>query len=340
VLPYILRRLALLVVVLVGMSAITFALTHIVPGDPARLLAGPHARQEQVDALARLYGLDRPLPEQYWIYLTGLLRGDLGMSLTTRRPVLDDLLQYLPATAELAFAALALTVLLGIPLGVLAALRHGRATDHAVRFLAVAGVSLPAFWLGLGLQIIFFQQLSLLPIGGRLGSLDAPPARVTGAYLVDALLAADTATFAAAAGHLVLPAITLAAGSLAVVTRMMRASVLETLDADYVRTARAKGLSERVVLGRHVLKNALIPTITVLGLQAGTLLAGAVLVEAVFSWPGIGLYTVRAISNLDYAAVMGVTLLVSAIYVLANLLVDLAYVVLDPRIAEQGTMRT
>lgn len=329
---YVARRLVLMVLVVLGMSVITFALSRIVPGNPARLLAGPHARQEQVDALAERYRLSGPILEQYGVYISGLLRGDLGLSVTSRRPVAEDLAQYLPATIELTATAFLLTVIVGVPLGILSAARRGGPLDHASRLFSIAGVSLPIFWLGLVLQVLFYKHLGLLPIGGRLGTLDIPPPRLTGAYLVDSLLAGDLELFWSAFLHLILPAATLAAGSLAVVTRMMRASILETLGADYVRTARAKGLSDGGVLRRHVVRNAFIPTLTVLGLQVGYLLAGNFLVESVFNWPGIGLYAIDAISNLDYAAIMGVTLVVSVVYVVVNLVVDLLYVVLDPRI--------
>jgi peptide/nickel transport system permease protein len=330
---YILRRLFLMVIVLLGMSVITFSLTHIVPGNPARLLAGQHATREQVEAVAHLYGLDRPVLEQYWVYIGGLFRGDLGVSLTTRRPVVDDLRQYLPATIELTTAAIFLVICIGLPTGMLAAVRRGRTLDHLVRVSTVAGVSMPIFWFGIVLQIVFYRKLQLLPIGGRLGIVDIEPPHVTGAYVIDALLAGDLPTFLSAVVHLILPAATLAAGSIAIVTRMMRASAIELIDADHVRQARAKGLREGIILRRHVFRNALIPTTTVIGLQIGTLLAGNVLTEVVFNWPGIGLYAVNAIRYLDYAAIMGVTLTISIIYVFVNLAVDLAYVMLDPRIS-------
>lgn len=330
---YIVRRLLLMILVLLGMSIMTFALSRVVPGNPARLLAGPHARQEQVDALAERYNLSGPIVEQYVIYMGGLLRGDLGLSVTTRRPVAQDLAEFLPATIELTATAFLITAVVGIPLGVLSAMRRGSAVDYASRLFSVAGVSMPIFWLGLVLQVIFYKHLSLLPIGGRLGILDIEPPRVTGAYLVDSLLAGDLSLFGSALLHLLLPAMTLAAGSLAVITRMMRASVLETMGTDYVRTARAKGLREGAVLRQHVVRNAFMPTLTVLGLQVGYLLAGNFLVESVFNWPGIGLYAVDAISNLDYAAIMGVTFVVSIVYVTVNLIVDLLYMVLDPRIS-------
>jgi peptide/nickel transport system permease protein len=329
---YIARRLLLLLLVLFGMSVITFALSRIVPGDPARLLAGPRARQEQVEAVAELYRLRGPILEQYGVYMAGLLRGDLGLSVTTRRPVTEDLAQFLPATIELTATAFLLTILVGVPVGIVSAAKRGGIFDHVSRVVSIAGVSLPVFWLGLVLQVLFYKHLGLLPIGGRLGTLDIAPPRVTGAYLVDSLLVGDLSLAWSSFVHLILPALTLAAGSVAVVTRMMRASILETMGADYVRTARAKGLTETSLLRRHVVRNAFIPTLTVLGLQVGYLLAGNFLVESVFNWPGIGLYAIDAISNLDYAAIMGVTLVVSVVYVAVNLIVDILYVVLDPRI--------
>ena len=322
-----------MLVVILGISLITFSLSRIVPGNPARLLAGPHARQEQVDALAERYHLTGSIPEQYLVYMSGLVRGDLGLSVTTRRPVAEDLLEFLPATIELTSAAFLITVLIGIPVGVISAATRGRVFDHASRVVSIAGVSLPIFWLGLVLQVLFYKHLNLLPVGGRLGILDVAPPRVTGMYVVDALVSGDFDLFRSSVLHLILPAMTLAAGSVAVVTRMMRASILETLGADYIRTARAKGLTEPSLLRRHVLRNAFIPTLTVLGLQVGYLLAGNFLVESVFNWPGIGLYAIDAISNLDYAAIMGVTLVVSVVYIVVNLIVDILYVLLDPRIS-------
>ena len=329
---YIIRRLSLLILVVIGMSMITFALTHVVPGDPARLLAGQHAKKEQVEAITRKYGLDRPLQEQYVTYMTGLLRGDLGLSMTTRRDVQDDIAQFLPATIELTCAAVLLMIALGLPLGLLAAVAHGRTFDHIVRIFTIAGVSMPIFWLGIVMQIVFYGWLGILPPGGRLGMLDIEPPGVTGFYLIDSLLSGEWETFKSAAVHLIMPAFALAIGSLAVVTRMMRATVLEVLNADYILTARAKGLAESTILTRHVLKNSLIPTTTVVGLQIGILLAGNVLTEVVFNWPGIGLYAVNAIRYLDYSAILGVTIVISIIYVLVNLVVDILYVALNPRI--------
>ena len=332
-LAYVVRRLILLVFVVLGMSLIAFALTHLVPGDPARLLAGQRATQAQVEALARKYGLDRPLHVQYTTYMSGLLRGDLGTSMTTRRAVSKDIAQFLPATIELTLSAVGLTGLIGIPLGLLAAVNRGRIVDHVIRVLTIAGVSMPIFWLGIILQIVFARWLDMLPIGGRLGIVDIPPPHVSGLYTIDSLLAEDWTTFQSSLVHLIMPAAALAVGSLAVITRMTRTSTLEVLNSDYILAARAKGLTELTILRRHVFKNAMIPTTTVFGLQVGFLLAGNILTEVVFNWPGIGLYAVKAISYLDYSAIIGVTIIISVIYVTVNLIVDGIYLLLDPRIS-------
>jgi peptide/nickel transport system permease protein len=337
--PLLKRRLIAFPVVLFGMSLMTFALTHLVPGDPARLLAGPHASAAQVVALRHQYGLDKSLPAQYASYMGDLVHGDLGMSITTRRPVIDDIGQFFPATIELTVAALLLVAVVGLPLGLAAGLLKGRLPDHLIRLFSISAVSMPVFWLGILLQIVFYEKLAILPASGRIGELSLPPAHVTGLYVLDSLFAGDFTAFGSALSHLVLPAFTLAAGSLAVITRMTRASVVETSEADHLRAARAKGLSGGLIVRRHVVRNALLPVTTVFGLQVGTLLAGSILTEVVFSWPGIGLYAVNAISNLDYTAIMGVTLLISAIYLVVNLLTDLVYLLLDPRIADaQGAV--
>ena len=328
------RRLIAFPIVILGMSLMTFALTHVVPGDPARLLAGPRATAAQVEALRHEYGLDKSLPAQYASYMGDLVHGDLGMSITTRRPVTEDIGQFFPATVELTVAAVLLVALVGLPLGVLAGLVKGRVPDHLIRLLSIAAVSMPVFWLGILLQIVFYERLDVLPASGRIDALAIPPEHVTGLYVIDSLLSGDVSAFGSSLAHLVLPACALAAGSLAVITRMTRASVVETSELDHLRAARAKGLSTPLLLRRHVVRNALLPVTTVFGLQIGTLLAGSILTEVVFSWPGIGLYAVNAISNLDYTAIMGVTLLISAIYLVVNLVTDLVYLLLDPRIAD------
>lgn len=330
------RRLASLVWVVLGVSLITFAISHLVPGDPARLIAGDRATPEIVAHIRAQLGLDLPLPQQYLHYMGQLLQGDLGMSIRTHRPVLQDIVAFFPATLELALVALLLATMLGIPLGVLSAVYRNRFADHIARILAVIGISTPAFWLGLGLIVIFYGELGWLPGGGRIDQGLAPPATVTGLYLIDAALAGDWVVWRSAVQHMILPALTLGFVHLGVVARQVRSSMLEQLGEDYIRTARAYGLSPWAVVLRHALPNALIPSVTVLGLALGDLLYGAVLTETVFSWPGMGAYVVDSIQALDFPAVMGFAVVVSFAYVILNLLVDLLYRRLDPRIREVG----
>jgi peptide/nickel transport system permease protein len=329
----IVRRLIFLVFVLFGLSLITFALSHVVPGDPARLMAGPRAGKSAVAKIREQYGLDDPLPEQYVNYVKNLARGDLGTSFTTRRPVVDDLKRYLPATLELGAIAFILSTLIGIPLGVLSSVRRDKLPDHVARFISISGLALPVFWLAIMAQFIFFGQLGWFPDGARLPIGMDPPPTVTGLYTLDSLLAGDWERLRLSLAHLFLPATVLAYGSLAVITRMVRGGMLEVLNQDYIRTARAKGISPNTVIFGHALKNAMLPTVTSLGLQVGLLLSGAFLVEIVFSWPGIGRYAVEAIQRLDYNATMATTLVIALIFVLMNLVVDILYLFLDPRIS-------
>ena len=326
------RRLGFLVLVLLGISLITFLLSHVVPADPARLYAGPRASAAAVAAVRRQFGLDQPLPAQYARYLGGLLHGDFGPSLTSHRPVAADLRDYQPATVELTLAALVLILAAGLPLGVLSGVWPGSLVDGIGRLVSITGVAVPAFWLGLMAQLLLFDQLGWFPSGGRLDPNTAPPQGPTGLYTVDSLLHGDAPLFAQSLWHLLLPAAVLGYGSLAVLTRQVRAGMLEVLSQDYVRTARSKGLRERSVIARHALRNAVLPATTVMGLQVGSLLGGALLVENVFAWPGLGRYATQATLNLDYNAVLGVTLVAASIYVAVNLTVDLLYAVLDPRV--------
>lgn len=328
----IVRRLIFLIFVLFGLSLITFGLSHIVPGDPARLMAGPRASKSAVQKIRDKYGLDDPLPQQYANYVVGLTRGDLGTSFTTRRPVAEDLKRYLPATIELGAVAFIISTLVGIPLGVLSSVRRDKLPDHVARFISISGLALPVFWLAIMAQFVFFGQLGWLPDGARIPIGLDPPPTVTGLYTVDAALAGDWQMVRLALVHLIMPAIVLAYGSLAVITRMVRGGMLEVLNQDYIRTARAKGLAPNGVVFGHALKNAMLPTVTSLGLQIGLLLSGAFLVEIVFSWPGIGRYAVEAIQRLDYNATMATTLVIALIFVLMNLVVDILYLFLDPRI--------
>lgn len=328
----IVRRLLFLVLVLFGLSVITFALSHIVPGDPARMMAGPRASRITVDKIRENYGLNDPLPVQYVDYVTGVVRLDFGTSFTSRQPVRSDLGRYLPATLELGLFALVLSTAVGVPLGILSAVRRDRWPDHLSRLISISGLALPAFWLALMAQFTFSAQLGWLPDGLRLPILEDPPRTITSLYTVDSLLTGNGSLFWLSVKHLILPVTVLALGSLAVITRMVRGGMLEVLNQDYIRTARAKGISQREVLVSHALKNALLPTVTSIGLQVGLLLSGAFLVELVFSWPGIGRYAVDAIENRDYNAVMATTLVIAVIFVLMNLIVDVLYLFLDPRI--------
>ena len=329
---YILGRIASTGLVLVGVSALTFFIAHVVPGDPVLVALGEHAREEQIQAYRHAYGLDRPVAVQYVIYMGRLLRGDLGVSIRTRRPVAVDLRQFLPATVELGAAAWLVAMMLGIPAGILSAIFKDRAFDHLSRIAALIGASMPVFWLGLLLLGNFYFRLHWFPGPGRLDiTIDAPPAR-TGLLLIDALLSADPTAWGNALRHLVLPGLTLGLFSTAVVARMTRSAMLEVLYQDYIRTARAKGLSAWRVHLWHALRNAMIPTLTIIGISFGNLLSGAVLTETVFAWPGLGRYATTSAVSLDFPAVVGVTLVAAVIYTLVNLIVDLIYARLDPRV--------
>ena len=329
---FILRRLGGLLFVMVGVSILTFFLAQVVPVDPAASALASNAREEQIEAYRQEMGLDKPAVIQYATYISRLLQGDLGNSIRTRRPVIDDLRDYLPATIELALAAMLVTVLVGTPLGILAALKRNSWVDGAARVLALIGGAMPIFYVGLVLLGIFYRQLQWLPGPGRLDAVLQPPRHITGLFTVDALLTANWPIFKNAVAHLVLPAITLGLYSTAVLLRMTRSSMLDMLGQDFVRTARAKGLRERIVISRHVFKNALPPILTIVGILFGSLLSGAVLTETIFNWPGIGRYATTSVTTLDYPAVMGVTLVAAIIYPLMNTLVDIGYSLIDPRV--------
>ncbi len=331
---YVARRLVLAFLVLCIVSVATFSLAHAVPGDPiTAIISDRQADNPAVRAaLEKRWGLDQPLPVQYAYYVRNLLRGDLGESISRRRPVADELKQRVPATIELTIAAMAFAVFVGVPLGIVSAIRHDRWPDHVARFVTLIGTSVPVFWLGLLLLYVFFYRLHWLPGPGRLDVGMQVPGTITGMVTVDALLTGNWEVLRAALRRLILPAIVLGAYAMGIIARMLRSSLLAALGDDYVRTARAKGLVERRVVAGHALRNALIPTVTVLGLTFASLLAGAVLTETIFSWPGIGGFAVTAALKLDYPALLGVTLVVAVVYVLVNLLVDIIYGILDPRI--------
>jgi peptide/nickel transport system permease protein len=331
-LSYLLRRLVGFAAVLIGVSIITFGLSHLVPTDPAIVALGDHATDEQIDAFREKYGLNKPVPEQYWIYVTNLIQGDLGISLRTRRPVAADLHDFFPATFELSLTALVLSILIGIPAGVVSATARNRLPDHVVRLLSLIGGSVPIFWLGLILIGFFYGRLGWLPGGARIDKFIPPPPMVTGLFTVDSLLAGNYKAFWSSVHHLLLPALALGYFSTAIIARMMRSSMLEVLPQVYVLAARAKGLRQRSVVWRHAARNALIPAVTTIGVTFGSLLSGAVLTETIFSWPGLGRYATSSAINLDFPAVMGVTLLAALVYTATNLIVDVGYHWLDPRI--------
>lgn len=330
-LRYILRRLLWLVVVAVGMTLLTFIVTHLIPADPAKAAAGLDATAEQIERLKQELGLYRPLHEQYLIYLRNLLRGDLGSSIVTKRPVIDDLRDFFPATLELTLFAVLTVVVIGVPMGMISAVRRGGLIDLLTRALATLWVAMPVFWFALLLQLVFYARLDWFPAGERLAS-SIQLEKITGLMTVDALLRGDGAALVSALRHLVLPVLALALGRVAIVSRMTRSAMLDVMGADYIRTARAKGLRERFVVFRHALKNASLPILTTVGTQVGFLLGGAVLVESIFQWPGMGRYAVTSITSVDFPAIMGVTMLASIMFVLVNTIVDVMYVFIDPRI--------
>jgi peptide/nickel transport system permease protein len=329
---YVLARLAFMVLMLVGLLVITFAISHVAPGDPARLAAGPDASASMVETVRQKYGLDQPLPTQFARYVRGIVAGDLGESIRSKNRVRDDLLRYFPNTFELVTLSLALAVAVGVPLGMLSAVYQNTWVDHAARVLSVSGVALPAFWLGLMLQLLLALYLGWLPLGGRLGLTTPPPEPFTHLLFVDAALRGQWETLGDALAHAVLPVVTLCFPALASILRVNRAEMIETLRQDYITTARASGMSDVRVVTRYALRNAMIPTLTMIGLRYGWMLGGTILVETVYDWPGIGLYAVASAVSSDFQPIMGVTLLIGLNFMLANLLVDLAYGWLDPRI--------
>lgn len=332
---YLLRRLVLAVLVIVGVMVITFVVSRVVPSDPAALYAGPRPRAEQVAQIEAQLGLDQPLPVQFERYVGSVLRGDFGVSFRTRRPILEDLEVFLPATLELVIAASLLAVIIGIPFGVLSGADRSGWLDQSSRVLSIAGVSIPTFWLALLLQLLFFGTLGWLPLGGRVDStitLSHPIAKITGFYLVDAAVTGNWVAWKNAALHLILPAAVLATYPIGLTLRMTRAAMIEVLSEPYIDTARAAGLPRRVILFQLALKNAIIPSLTVLGLSFAYSITGAFLIEVVFSWPGVGKYVTDAIVNVDFPVVMAVTLVVTIIYIVINLIIDMMQASLDPRV--------
>lgn len=333
ILIYTVKRLFLLLPILLGISVITFTITHIIPGDPLYILLSPYAKEEDVQKARVELGLDQPLYVQYGIYLGKLLQGDLGYAYRTRNPVIEDLKQRFPATMELTLLSLFLAVIIGIPLGVHAASHRDTWSDHIVRVISVGGVSIPIFWTGVVLIYFLYFKLQIAPPPlGRMGLSDVPPDTITGMYIVDSILTRNWTALGTSLKYIALPAITLGFAMLAPIMRITRNSMLEVLNSNFVRTARSLGLKPDTVMYRDALRNALLPVVTSVGLILGWSLGGEVLVEVVYSWPGLGYYAVNSILNTDYAPVQGFVLLTATIYVLVNLVVDLLYTVIDPRI--------
>ncbi|WP_157017920.1 ABC transporter permease subunit [Mesorhizobium xinjiangense] len=331
-LRFVFYRLALLIPTFIGVSIVSFAFIRLLPGDPIMLLAGERGiSQDRYAELQALYGFDQPLVVQYFNYLLGLLQGDLGTSIVTKRPVLQEFLTLFPATLELSFCAILLAIVIGIPVGVLAAVKRGTWLDQTVMGTALVGYSMPIFWWGLLLIILFSGILGWTPVSGRISLMYFFPP-VTGFMLIDSLLSGQAGAFRSAVSHLILPSIVLATIPLAVIARQTRSAMLEVLGEDYVRTARSKGLSPARVIGLHALRNALIPVITTIGLQVGVLMAGAILTETIFSWPGIGKWMVDSVFKRDYAVVQGGLLLIAGIIMIVNLIVDVLYGLINPRI--------
>ena len=331
---YILRRLALSVPLIFGVTLIAFIISHAVPADPITANLGQKAMSdpEIVAAFRAEWGLDKPITEQYLIYLKNLLRGDLGRSIKSRRAVVEDLRAYLPATIELATTAILFGATIGLILGLASALMRNSWIDHVARIISLLGVSLPVFWLALLALYIFYAELGWAAGPGRLDAGMAAPPHVTGLFTVDAILAGQWDVFRNAVSHLILPALVLGSYTTGLITRVTRSALLEVLGEDYIRTARSKGLRPHRVISRHAFRNAMIPVITVIGFSFGNLLAGTVLTESIFAWPGIGQYAYRASTSLDFPAIMGVSMVIAIIFIFTNLVVDVLYFILDPRL--------
>jgi len=334
-LRFVLTRLSLIIPTFFGMTLLAFFLIRLVPGDPIETLAGERGIDEVRHAqLLKEYGLDKPLLTQYGIYINKVLHGDLGKSIITQAPVLSEFKTLFPATIELALCAIIFALLIGLPAGILAAVKRNSFLDHGVMGVSLTGYSMPIFWWGLLLILLFSVQLDLTPVSGRI-AVQYFIEPVTGFLLIDSLLSGEQGAFASAALHLALPTVVLGTVPLAVIARMTRSAMLEVLGEDYIRTAKAKGLSKLRVVAIHALRNALIPVVTVIGLQIGVLFTGAILTETIFSWPGVGKWLIEAISRRDYPILQGGMLLLGGIVMAVNLLVDLAYGIINPRIRHQ-----
>ena len=331
---YIAVRLLSLIPSLFGLVLLTFVMLHTVPADPVTSLAGENASPEQVAELRARFGLDKPLIEQFGIYVWQILQGDLGRSIFSNRPVLEEILARLPATMELLILSLVVAAFIGVALGTVAAVRHNGLVDNVIRAATISGLAIATFWVAIVLQMVFSMELDWLPLRGRFDVVYPPPPQITGSLLIDSLLALDFTALGIAARHLAMPVITLAIPAIATIARFARSGVLETMQKDFVDYATAVGYRRRRLIWIYVLKNSLSTVIMQLGLLFGALIGGAVAIEAIFDWPGIGSYAVNAILNFDYKAVLGVTIIIGVIYGVVNILVDITHAFVDPRLRE------
>ena len=328
---YVIKRLLQIIPVILGVTLIAFALIHLAPGDPVRTMLGQHATQQEIDEINTKYGLDKPLYVQYFIWLGGVLQGDLGRSILTHDQVTTEIASRFPNTIELAIAAMIFAILIGVVAGIISATKQYSVADYSVMGIALFGISMPVFWLGIMLMMIFGVFLGWLPIGGRIDLL-LPFNRITGFLVVDSIITANGAALVSVLRHLILPAIALGTIPMAIIARTTRSSMLEILRQDFIRTERAKGLSEGKVIYKHAIRNAMVPVVTVIGLNFGLLLSGAILTETVFSWPGVGRLVVDAVYARDYPLVIGCILVFALVFVIVNLITDLLYTYIDPRI--------
>jgi len=329
---YVLKRLLSIGITLIGLSVIVFTISRIAPGDPAKLAAGPDATEEMVQVIRKEFSLDKPLTIQYITYMKGLIRGDFGRSIRTRHQVWEDIKLFLPATFELVFVSISFAIVFGILFGILSAVYRDTWIDHSARFFSVTGVAIPMFWMGIMLQLLLAAKFHLLPIGGRLDTMVSPPDPITRFFLIDSLITGHWNVFRNSLAHILLPAFVLSFPALASITRINRAEMLEVLHKDFVLNEKAQGISDRIIILKYALKNAFIPTLTMIGLRYGWMLGGTILVETVFDWPGIGNYAVAAAVYSDFQPVMAVTIVLGLNFMIANLLVDIGYGFLDPRV--------
>lgn len=328
----IIERITTVIPVVVLAITVVFFISHLIPADPARLIAGQYANEDQVQKIREEYNLDKSLPLQYLLYLRDTVRGNLGTSMHTRRAVMEDIKEFYPATVELGLVSIFLVVIIGVPLGVISAIKKDKLLDHFSRFFALGGVAAPVFWIGILAQLLLYYKLGLLPVGDRLSYGVTPPLHITGLYILDSLLTGNGRTLWDSIYHIILPALLLSVSSMSSVVRQTRNEMLKVLREDYVLFHTAYGLADRIIIYKYALRNALTPTVSVLGLIFGLLLSRAYLVETVCGWPGIGRYVAMAVLSSDFPAIVGATLIIACTYVLINLVVDIIYMILNPKV--------